>query len=154
MINITETEKQISISDINEIEKEFNLKFPTQFVGHLLKFNGGKPKPNAYDFIENGKKTSSDLDWFLAVYDGQYDNIIKYLGIYKKDSKRIPTHFLPIGHDSGGNLVCISCGEKDYGYVYFWDHENEIDYDVFDDYEYKNIYLISKSFDEFLNSLH
>jgi hypothetical protein len=48
--------------------------------------------------------------------------------IYKLEEKWLPSHILPIAHDPLGNLICISCGTTDNEGVYFWDHENEVDY--------------------------
>lgn len=153
MVEFSETEKSINISQIEEVEKFVGLRFPFQYKNHLLRFNGGRCNPNIFNFIENGKATNSDIDWFLAIYEGESDNLKEYIEIYKIEEKRLPHHILPIAHDSGGNLICISCGEEDYGKIYFWDHESEVDYSLSDDTDYSNLYFIANSFDEFLANL-
>ena len=60
---------------------------------------------------------------------------------------------LPIAHDSQGNIICISCGKNDYGRVYFWDHEDEVDYTESRDDDYSNLYLIADDFSSFLEGL-
>jgi hypothetical protein len=149
----TETAAPTNLNQIENIEKLTGLKFPIEYKEHLLRYNGGRCTPNVFSFKENEEFPDSMIDWFLAIYEGEYDNLLKYIEIYKIDDKRLPTHMLRIAHDPGGNLVCISCGPDDYGYVYFWDHEKEVDYSVSDDNDYSNLYLISKSFTQFLNEL-
>ena len=144
---------QLNSPEIEDVEKVAGLIFPVEYKDHLLKFNGGKCSPCELAFIENGKSTSSYIDKFLAIYSGKYDNLIDYIHIYKIDEKRLPTHILPVANDPGGNLICISCGGSDNGYVYFWDHETEVDYSNSDDADYSNLYLIAKTFNEFIDGL-
>jgi hypothetical protein len=130
------------------------LVFPPAYKSHLLKYNGGRCEPNVFDFMENGALTQSMVDWFFAIYDGEYDNLLENLQIFKIDHKRLPTQMLPIAHDPGGNLICISCFGSDSGKVYFWDHEKEVDYSIASDDDYSNLYLIANSFEEFLDGLY
>jgi hypothetical protein len=88
------------------------------------------------------------------LHDGKYDNLKSSIITFKIEEKRLPSHIIPIAHDPFGNAICLSCGEKDYGYVYFWDHENEVDYTQSTDDDYNNLYFIAKSFTEFLDGLY
>lgn len=153
MVEFSETEVSLNISQIEELEKFIGLSFPSQYKEHLLRFNGGKCSPNVFSFIENGKTTDSCIDWFLAIYDGEYDNLRKEIEMVKIEEKRMPRQMLPIAHDPGGNLICISCGNDDYGMIYFWNHEKEVDYEMANDSDYSNLYLIAKNFDEFMEQL-
>lgn len=149
----SQTEQPTSLEKLREIEKSVELTLPGDYVEHILKYNGGKCKPSVFSFVENGTLTESNVDWFLAVYDGEYDNLETYLMWYKIQEKRMPLHMFPIAHDPGGNLICISCGANDYGQVYFWDHEQEVNYDLYADNNYSNLYRIAPSFGEFLSGL-
>lgn len=153
MVTFSQTESQLNLNQIEEIEKYVGLKFPEEYKKHLLKYNGGRCSPNVFWFNENGKWTNSCIDWFLAIYDGEYDNLKKHIDMGKIEEKRMPSNILPIAHDPGGNLICISCSGEDRGYIYFWDHENEVDYNISDDTDYSNLYLIAKSFGEFIDGL-
>jgi len=153
MITLSKTEPKINSSNIAELEEYVGLTFPLEYKKHLLQYNGGQCEPNVFSFFENGKKTDSCIDYFLAIYDGEYDNLKEYIKILKIDEKRLPSHILPIADDPGGNLICISCGNNDFGYIYFWDHEKEVDYSVEDDSNYSNLYLIAKSFNQFIEEL-
>jgi cell wall assembly regulator SMI1 len=153
MIVFNQTESQLKIEQIEEVEKYVGLNFPNEYKDHLLKFNGGQPTPNIFKFNQNSRENLSNIDWFLAIYDGEYDNLKKEIEMVKIEEKRMPEHMLPIAHDPGGNLICISCDYEDKGHIYFWDHEKEVDYSVSDDRDYSNLYLIAKSFNEFINGL-
>lgn len=153
MATFSQTESQLNLTQIEEVEKYIGLNFPDEYKEHLLQNNGGQCSPNCFKFNENGTWTESCIDWFLAIYDGEYDNLKDYINTYKIEEKRLPVHILPIAHDPGGNLICISCDLEDVGCVYFWDHENEVDYNTSNDKDYSNLYLVAKSFNEFVNGL-
>ncbi len=153
MTTFIQTETPVTLLEIEKIEQLVDLKFPTEYKNHLLQFNGGQCSPNVFSFSENGEITDSCVDWFLAIYNGQYDNLTKYIYTYKIDEKRLPKQIVPIAHDPGGNLICISCGKKDYGCIYFWDHENEVDYKISNDNDLSNLYFMAGSFNDFINGL-
>ena len=150
-IKFYDTEKAISKFDFENIEKILTFRLPEEYKTHLLMYNGGRCKPNIFSFIEEGKISKSSIDWFLAIYEGKYDNLNTYINMYKFEQKRIPFYLVPIAHDAGGSLICISCSESDYGYIYFWDHEKEQNH-AHTDY-WGNIYLIDKSFNRFITNL-
>lgn len=153
MVTFIDTESQLTEKDIAAVESLSGLSFPPEYRSHLLKHNGGACTPDVFSFEENGSPSESNVDWFLAIYDGDTDNLIDYIETYKLGEKRMPDHMLPIAHDPGGNLVCISCGSNDYGKIYFWDHDNEVDYGEADDNDHSNLYLIAESFNQFIAGL-
>lgn len=89
MIKFFDTEDTISMSSIEAIEKKYTLNFPLEYKEHLLKYNGGRCEPNIFSFEENGHKTESRVNWFLAIYAGQYDNLEEYIKTYKIENKRL-----------------------------------------------------------------
>lgn len=150
MIIFSETELALKIEQIRDLEKKLSFKFPDTYVEHLLKYNGGRCKPNIFSFEENGKITLSSIDWFLAIYDGKFDNFEKYFNLYKIEKKRLPNSFFPIAHDSGGNLICMDVSNEN---IYFWNHEKEVDYDIKKDDKRTNLSLIDKNLGDFLSNL-
>ena len=56
MVKFYQTEKKLTLKEINDVEKKLNFTFPEEYKQHLLKYNGGRCEPNAFDFIENKKK--------------------------------------------------------------------------------------------------
>jgi hypothetical protein len=146
-------EKSTTLEQMAAVEKIVGLKFPEEYINHLMKFNGGRCKPNVFHFNERGKPESDVVEWFLAVYDGESYNLMKKIEWFKVEEKRIPSYMIPIANDPFGNLICLSCGEQDYGYIYFWDHELESGEIDLDDSKFENLSYISDSLGSFLNSL-
>ena len=103
-IKFYDTEKAISKFDFENIEKILTFRLPEEYKTHLLMYNGGRCKPNIFSFIEEGKISKSSIDWFLAIYEGKYDNLNTYINMYKFEQKRIPFYLVPIAHDAGGNF--------------------------------------------------
>ena len=148
MIEFRECKKDIGLNDLKRVENLLGDLLPQDYKDHLLKYNGGRCTPNTFIFEENGEVTESDIDWFLAIYEGEYDNLENYIKTSKMDEERLPKEFIPIAHDSGGNLICIhNVNEK----VYFFDHEREESYKDLN-LEGKE-YLIANSFSEFLENV-
>jgi len=155
-ILIERTKDQLADSDIRNVEKELNIKFPEDYKQHLLKHNGGHPIKNRYPMIEcidnDPNNNTADIDWFLAIYDGEYDNFLKDYNTFKIWQKRMPDELIPIGCGSGGDQICISVKGNNYGKVYFWNHDWECEEG--EEPDYSNVHLIANSFTEFINSLY
>lgn len=49
-------------------------------------------------------------------------------------------------------MVCLNLSEDRYGYVYFWDHEEELKYEK-GKITINDLYFIAETFNEFLNSI-
>lgn len=147
MTDILEAGKSASESDVLALEKSLNIKLPEKYRNFLLKYNGGRPVPDSFNF--KGKARGSNVDWFLGTDQAESNNLIDYLRIYKN---RIPQNFFPIASDSGDNLIGIAVSGADRGKIYFWDYEQENDSDEAPDYS--NLILISDDFDDFINNLH
>lgn len=148
MVEFFNTESDVTLEQIRLIESKYQLTFPDEYVNHLLVNNGGQCNPNIFEFMENGQLTESNVDWFLAIYDGKHDSLEEYIKTYKKDQERIPDSFIPIAHDPGGNLICISCVDKK---IYFWDHEKEM---LNTDHNGSgNIHFIDSNLEAFLSNL-
>ncbi|WP_053002651.1 SMI1/KNR4 family protein [Kordia jejudonensis] len=145
-----ETEEPITKKQINNLEKRLNFNFPKNYTEHLLKYNGGRCEPNIFNFNEGGNQTKSSIDWFLALHDGEYDNLEEYFKIYKVEEKRLPDSFFPIAHDDGGNLICM---DNTTDKIYFWDHNIEVNYNLHSDLERSNLYFLADNLSQFLENL-
>ncbi|MFV0505587.1 MAG: SMI1/KNR4 family protein [Bacteroidales bacterium] len=150
MANFSEIELQLTEFQIQELENKLNFEFSSEYKKHLLKINGGRCNPNIFSFEENGSITESSVDWFLALYEGEFDNLEDYFNIYKIDEKRMPDSFFPIAHDPGGNLICMDTTDSK---IYFWNHECEVNYSQSDDNDRSNLYLIADNLNDFILGL-
>lgn len=154
MVEFSETGKKIAEKNIVEIEKKYKISFPKEYKDFLLKYNGGECDPNGFIFLEDSEDSDSEVRSFFAIggIDGDYD-LEENITIYTIEEKRLPNLYIPIAEDDLGNLICISCNESNYGFIYFWDHENECESeDNIADYM-DNMFLLSESFNKFINSL-
>lgn len=137
----------VSEAEVLRVEKKWEFTLPQEYRSFLLLHNGGKPTFDRFKFRQ-GSYGRSMVDWFLAIYEGKYDNFEDYFDVYKIREPRLLNNLVPIAHDPGGNLICISVLGEDRGAVYFWDHEEEQD-----EATSENVYLIADTFNEFLQKL-
>ena len=134
---IEESKGPLDESVLEEHEVQWRFQLPSQYRDFLLTYNGGYPTPDAFDFKDSN--TGSCVDRFLGIHGGQHNNLLTYLQNY---NERIPNELFPIGHDPGGNLICIGVVGKNLGKVFFWDHEFEAEQG--ESANYSNITLILK----------
>lgn len=138
-------------ADILALEGRLSLALPELYRRFLLDYNGGEPEPAEFQFKhEHGPYTDSTVEYFFSVggvpdnrsFDWNYN-------LYKVEEDRLPHNMVPIAHDPGGNLICISMAGIDAGAVFFWDHEAETEPP-----SYENLHLVADDFQEFLNGLY
>ncbi|MGE3801054.1 MAG: SMI1/KNR4 family protein [Candidatus Kapaibacterium sp.] len=153
MVKFEDLRQQIDITDIKKVQRETGVLLPDPYTRHLLSYNGGHPIPDIFPFVDKGKKTNSRIQIFFAIGTGEYDDLYEAIQVLKIDEKRMPSHIIPIAEDPFGNMVTISAADWDYGKIYFWDHEREVDYRRSNDLDYSNLYLISNSLQSLLEEL-
>jgi hypothetical protein len=139
-----------SREEIAQFEARRGVLLPPDYKQFLLNSNGGYPTPNVFEVpewhghgnsvmsfygIHDGPKVKR-LDWACEVYD-----------------ERIPADLIPIAYDANGNAICIGWKGEREGKIYFWDHEDELDEDGLFVQDYRNVYLVANSLQEFLDSL-
>jgi cell wall assembly regulator SMI1 len=101
---------------IQHIERIFEVKFPEDYVMTILKYHGGSPEPNVYDF--EGRVEA--VFGYLLSYDPKSINYI--VKIYSNISDRLEQGIIPIADDPFGNYICLDFRGKEPRIV-FWDHE-------------------------------
>lgn len=153
-VNIRNPESQIDESTLDAAEAKLGRRLPLEFRAFLLRNNGGKPKPAAFDitWTDNPLQQdwrSSKVDWFLSIYDGQYSNFIEYNCVDYLG--RIPADTIAIAHDPGGNLILLGLGEDNNGKVFFWVKDHEVEEGDIPGYD--NIGFLANSLPEFLDTL-
>lgn len=131
-MELRDSGKQLNEAMISEFEKQFDFKLPQDYKAFMLKNNGGTPKKNwAFDFVDtaSGKSDSSGINYFCILYDEETENNddlrASYIALVLEEPAQSPPNLLPILDDPGGNIVFLSVAGKDYGKVYFGDHELE-----------------------------
>lgn len=146
-MNISDSKDKLTATDIENFEKKIKHLLPDDYKKFLLENNGGHPENCVFSYAMDDKENESLVNIFNAIYTGKtYNLLIDYE--YYQEQKRIPKNMLPIADDPFGNLICLSISGKDYGSVYFWDHELEVLRPAFE-----NLFLISDSFQDFIDNL-
>lgn len=136
----------INEQDIIELENYLECTFPDDYKSFLLKYNGGEPDKTLIYFGNEG----GIIDVFLGI-NKEYCYSIK-----RKNNMfigRVPSNTIAIASDPGGNLFLISIRGDDYGQIYFWDHEFEVDWNSGQEADYSNLTFVAKSFTDLINNL-
>jgi cell wall assembly regulator SMI1 len=140
----------ITEDDIKVFERENNIILPNDYKKFLIEYNGGEPLSSLFKLNrELGTIVINNL-YGLNTKE-KYDDIIKAMQTY---SNRISNQFIPIGDDPGGDQIVLGISGDFKGKVYFWDHNTELENDVFTENELpENMYFLADSFDEFIDKL-
>ena len=146
MINIDNGGYKLDEKIFKVVERFLGLKLPKAYRTFLLDVNGGKCSSNSFFISE--KEGEDSIRYFFGINEDESYDLLSCIKRYKK---RVPLNMLPIANDSFGNLILLSISDPDYGKVYFWDHDWEVEDGQIPDYS--NLTLIADSFEEFLNSL-
>jgi hypothetical protein len=144
MVKIVDSNERVSLEVIKNFETEYNVNLPERYKGFLLNWNGGYPEPSLFKISD--EKGVSVLDHFYGIGDDE-SGLCDYIDIYEY---RLPTGFVPIANDPGGNVICLGTNESYYDNIYFWDHENEQE----DNEDMSNMYFLANNIDEFLGNLY
>ncbi len=145
MINIV-SNKGFNENELIAFSGKIGYELPKDYIEFLRHHNGGYVKNSISSYSENGNQKFILTSMFGL---GSDDDLISQFETYKN---RIPNTCIPIGRDAGGNLVCLNLSEERYGYVYFWNHEEELHYEE-GKITINDLYFIAETVNEFLNSI-
>jgi cell wall assembly regulator SMI1 len=134
-MELIESQKSLTLEEIQGFEKKFNVKLPKEFISLYLKYNGGIPTHEYY----NGYA----LIYYMPIKYGKETNSIDYKMISLKEAELLPDGFLPFAYDSGGWYFALDLNETNYGAVYVIRNDMADDYPVF----------VAPSFKELLEGL-
>jgi hypothetical protein len=129
-----------SESEVSEFEKRRGIKLPPDYRQFLLDYNGGTPLKQAVvipdchqeaivDHFLGLKRNDEDIDTWLDELDGD-----------------MPSEFIPIGFDPGGNALLLDLTD---GVVYYWDSSRSFKESSAED----NTYWVANSFNELIVGL-
>lgn len=130
---------------IQRLEKIISAKLPDDYRKFLLDHNGGRPKPDGVPVPKHPEKILPIMVFHGIAVDVETSCIDWNLEVMRN---RLPDKMLPVATSDFGDLYCMDLSDKHYGYVYFWDHNDECGKDCRD-----NIYFVSNSFTSFLERL-
>jgi len=148
LIIIKPNSKRFSQKDLDELEKKVCASFPEEYVNFLRKYNGGEVEDNIIE-LPSGEIESFILSSFFGT---RLEDINDLLSCYDTFESRIPKGSIPIGRDVGGNIVCLNLNRERYGYIFFWDHDIELEFED-NEMEIQDLYYVAPSFDDFLHMI-
>ncbi|HCT3783805.1 TPA: SMI1/KNR4 family protein [Proteus mirabilis] len=145
---IIDSDLPLNESDISQLQSVVDFPIPIEYINFIKKYNGGKPEPDSFSIKKIDD--ASTIDRFLGIKKekNKSSDIMYFIKLYKK---RIPSAYMPIAYDVGGNLILIELA-SDKAKVFFWDHELEADEG--EEARLDNIYYLADSINEFLSSLY
>jgi hypothetical protein len=135
---------------IAQFEARRGVLLPAEYKAFLLKSNGGMPIPDVLE-VPGWHGQGSELGSFYGIHDGPKTKRLDWA--CEVHEERIPADLIPIAYDANGNEICIGWKGKREGKIYFWDHEDELDENGLFVQDYRNVFLVANSLQEFLDSL-
>jgi hypothetical protein len=137
---------EVQDSFLLKLEKKLGNKLPDSYIS-TLKFFGPfsfqkqiKIKCQDVNPVADGNNKVT-VDYFYGLSDKGECSISKLLKTY---SNQLPDYLLPICDGESGDLICMDFRQDTYENIYYWFHEAE---------EGNDLFLISKSFVEFISKL-
>jgi cell wall assembly regulator SMI1 len=135
---------------IAQFEARRGVLLPPEYKAFLLESNGGSPIPDVFE-VPGWHGRSNALNFFYGTHEAEkVDRLDWACDVY---DERIPADLIPIAYDANGNNICIGWKGKRKGKIYFWDHEDELDENGESVQDYRNVFLVADSLQEFLDGL-
>jgi len=144
---MTQKGPPIGEPQLHAFEMRLNLKLPSSYRKFILEVNGCKPEEN-YCTLPTMTGIGASARVFFGV---DRRDLLDLADAKTRWTGRLPDGYLPIAESSGGNLICLSTVQRDFGAVYLWDHELEAEEDEPPSME--SLHRIAPDFDEFYASL-
>jgi hypothetical protein len=115
-------------SCIEKLERDLGILLPEEYVQFLLRHNGGSVSMYELAFdvkYKNGFVGKTIMSRFFTACSPEMSNDLLHTYRFYEEAERIPTSFLPIGYDFADSMVGTIVSGKNYGKMYYWDHEEE-----------------------------
>jgi len=135
---------------IAQFEARRGVLLPAEYKAFLLESNGGSPIPNLFQ-VPGWHGNGSGLNYFYGIHEGE--KMVRLDAACDTYDERVPSDLIPIAYDAYDNNICIGWKGKRAGKIYFWDHEDELDENGDFVTDYRNVYLLADSLQEFLDGL-
>ncbi|MFJ7744617.1 SMI1/KNR4 family protein [Peribacillus sp. NPDC097295] len=113
-----EDEKPVE-SVIALVEKAFGIEYPEDYKKCIMKYNGGFPHPNIFNFKDGRQGVFNDLISFT-------DKDLKIEMFYEQFSNPVLKGIVPFARDPFGNYLCFDFQENySSPKIVFLNHEEE-----------------------------
>jgi len=143
VVNMTKQAPPVSSTQIEQFERRNGITLPEAYKAFLLRTNGGEPS-SPHLIVPGWHGRSTGLSRFFGLGEGGNYDLEKSLS---GAEDYVPSGFVPIAEDSGGNMLCLGISGHHAGKVFFWDHEVEQGDDP------RNLHEVAGSIEELLEKL-
>ena len=140
-----------TIDEVKQIENEIGSTLPSDYVNFLIHFGGLFLSTASASFYRSDDVI--DTIGVETIYGFLPDNVDDIISNYHTYQSRMPNELIPIACDAGAGEICLSVSGDNKGAVYYWDRYLEEDPEEGEEVGYSNLFLIARTFDEFINSL-
>jgi hypothetical protein len=123
--------------------RQFLATYGASLFCETVFFRPNEPFPHKYS--KNNRGTISTLlgQQHPKFPKAKHIDILHTINVLQES---FPEGLIPIGDDGGGDKICMRIGEKPYGAIVLWDHENR-------GQSGDGFYPVSVSFDEWIHSM-
>ena len=127
-VTITDSGEPISDIEYGQFVSEFNLSLPDSYKEFILENNGGYPEESSFDSseedgydinIDNFNRISVGDEVFEELEDKVY-SAREAIQDHQISQEDIPSHLYPFALVLGGNNLCISMKNEDFGSIYIY----------------------------------
>lgn len=142
---------------IQKVENQLKIKFPSDYINIVRKYNASTPSPNTIDtWRQKGKAFGELLNFNL-------DDRENMISLYEAIQNKIPEKVYPITMDPGGNFMCYDFRKDENNPIIVrWDHEQKFIVDnekiIIEDHERESddyhVDFVANSFTELLAKLY
>jgi hypothetical protein len=133
-----------NLKAISAFEKEYNIKFPQEYITLVRFRDGGLLKKDLFFYQDGQRKRNCVADFLCWQKETLGENeCIPYE--VNNPPEFFPRGLIPFAPDGGGNYLCFDYRNcKENPPIVFWHHEVE---------ENEGVFLLANSFDEFIDNL-
>lgn len=142
-------------SSLEQLEEFLGVSLPPEYRGFLMQYRAPFAFKSDVVFRALEKTPWQRRDGTQSIVSfyglGRGEGTLSYANEMYGD--RMPPRLLAIAELPGGNQLCLCCDEPRLGQVFLWDHEAETEARGRDAPDYANVYLVARSFDDFISGL-
>lgn len=118
MIKLLASQKQLSLSDLEDFEATTHVKLPKALKDFYLAYNGGYSETTLF------KNADDDypINEFLSIKYGDM-RVDTSFEMFRADSE-LPSQFVPFAMDAGGDYYGFSLQPAEYGKIYLFSSDS------------------------------
>lgn len=137
----------IERSNIQDIEKYFDIRLPVEFVDFIMENNGVEPVRKTINFKVGEDEETEDIKSFLSFSLNDKNYILK---TYEENAAFLRPKIVPFAETNYIDLICFDYREKSSPTIIYWNYEISWEVASNERIEGQQFYKICNNFYEFL----